>query len=162
MSKSPYLTNDRRLADVIAAIQAMATYRFYKLDFAGWADRITGDGDSKDHWRCVFEDHPEFFRLDSKKEKASLVIRRQHRKRYDVDEQMVLSNDEYEGHSDWSRVSRTPLSPDELSSLVETAIEMHSRAIAQKQLGLWWIPIVTALAGFVGAILGALINVSGT
>ena len=33
MSKSPYLVDDHRLADVIAAIQAMGTYKYYKLDF---------------------------------------------------------------------------------------------------------------------------------
>ena len=31
---SPYLNDPKRLADVIAAIQAAATYKFYKLDFA--------------------------------------------------------------------------------------------------------------------------------
>jgi hypothetical protein len=34
-SESPYLPNSGRLADVIAAIQAMGTYKFYKLTFAG-------------------------------------------------------------------------------------------------------------------------------
>lgn len=38
--ESPYITEAGRLSDVIAAIQATATYRFYKLDFEGWADRI--------------------------------------------------------------------------------------------------------------------------
>jgi hypothetical protein len=37
---SPYLRDQARLADVIAEIQAPATYKFYTLDFAGWADRI--------------------------------------------------------------------------------------------------------------------------
>jgi len=42
-AKSPYLNDTGRLADVIAAIQAMGTYKFYKLDFEGWADRITAN-----------------------------------------------------------------------------------------------------------------------
>ena len=37
---SPYLRARARLADVIAAIQAPATYPFYKLDSVDWADRI--------------------------------------------------------------------------------------------------------------------------
>ena len=91
MSKSPYLKTDHRLADVIAALQAVATYKFYKLDFAQWADRITGDQRLGEYWKAVFVEHPEFFRLDSKKEKASLIIRRQHPKRYHVDTQTVLT-----------------------------------------------------------------------
>jgi hypothetical protein len=62
---SPYLNDDQRLGDVIPSIQALGTYPYYKLDFKGWADRITGDGSDSEaaHWRKVFEQHPEFFRL---------------------------------------------------------------------------------------------------
>jgi hypothetical protein len=35
---SPYISNPERLADVIAAIQAMSKYKYYKLDFSSWAD----------------------------------------------------------------------------------------------------------------------------
>jgi hypothetical protein len=73
----PYLDNPQRLADVIAAIQAMGTYKFYKLTFKGWAERIVADESEAEHWKTVFEDHPEFFRLDTDREKASLVWRRQ-------------------------------------------------------------------------------------
>jgi hypothetical protein len=41
--ESPYLADSGRLADVIAAIQALGTYKFYKLSFEGWADRITAN-----------------------------------------------------------------------------------------------------------------------
>lgn len=73
MSKSPYIKNNQRLADVVAAIQVMGTYKYYKLDFEGWADRISGDSNQAEYWEKVFEEHPEFFRLDSKRKKASLV-----------------------------------------------------------------------------------------
>jgi hypothetical protein len=73
---SPYLAEPTRLGDVIAAIQAMATYKYYKLDFEGWADRISADRNRADHWQAVFEEHPEFFRLDGERKKASLVWRR--------------------------------------------------------------------------------------
>ena len=82
---SPYLREDGRLGDVIAAIQAMATYKFYKLEFKGWADRISADETLAEHWRQVFQEHPEFFRLDGERKRASLVWRRQHPKRYSVD-----------------------------------------------------------------------------
>src|SRR5688572_11696971 len=93
---SPYLNSPGRLGDVIAAIQAMATYKFYKLDFEKWADRITGGEGTSEHWRRVFEEHPEFFRLDGARQRASLVWRRQKQKRYHVDRERVLTSEEYE------------------------------------------------------------------
>lgn len=39
MTKSKCITEDKSLADVIAVIQTMATYKFYKLDFTQWASR---------------------------------------------------------------------------------------------------------------------------
>ncbi|MDA2938001.1 hypothetical protein MYX75_07045 [Acidobacteria bacterium AH-259-A15] len=93
---SPYLNDPKRLADVIATIQAAATYKFYKLDFGGWADRISGDESEADLWRRVFEEHPEFFRLDSPRERASLVWRRQHQKRYNVDAELTISKAAYD------------------------------------------------------------------
>lgn len=62
---SPYVWCANRLADVLAAIQAMGSYKYYKLPFDQRADRISGDSSAADRWRTVFEEHPEFFRLDS-------------------------------------------------------------------------------------------------
>jgi hypothetical protein len=90
MTNSPYLSDLNRLADVIAAIQVMGTYKFYKLDFKGWADRISGQSSNADYWRIIFEEHPEFFRLDSGKMNASLAWRRTHQKFYDVDKEKKL------------------------------------------------------------------------
>lgn len=158
MAESPYLESNQRLSDVIAAIQAMATYKFYKLDFRGWADRIVGDAKKADHWKKIFEEHSEFFRLDSGRKKASLVVRRQHQKLYDVDQEKKISRQEYASLASKERISRTPLTSDEISTLINTAIELHSRAVDQENLKKWWIPIVTAIAGFLGAIIGALVG----
>jgi hypothetical protein len=84
-SNSPYLKNDNRLGDVIAAIQVMGKYGFYKLDTKKWAMRISGDEEKVEHWTSVFKDHPEFFRFDTTGQKVSLVWRRSYRKRYSVD-----------------------------------------------------------------------------
>ena len=69
MSKSPYL-KDQRLADVIAAIQAMGTYKYYKLPFAGWSKRITGSEGKAEEWKAIFIEHPEFFRLNNDEQKS--------------------------------------------------------------------------------------------
>jgi len=155
---SPYLTDSRRLGDVIAAIQAMATYKFYKLPFEGWADRIAADASSSEKWKRVFLEHPEFFRLDTKKEKASLVWRRQFPKRYDVDTEKVLTSTEYSALStdEKLRVSRIPLSSSDIKALVDTAVNLHSRALEHQKDKRWWVALASAVGGLAGSLLGAL------
>lgn len=77
--KSPYL-KDQRLADVIAAIQVLSTYKFYKLDFKGWSKRVTGSEENAEHWKNVFIEHPEFFRLNHTKDRVSLAWGRSHQR----------------------------------------------------------------------------------
>lgn len=158
---SAYLNEPGRLGDVIAAIQAMATYKFYKLTFEGWADRISGDKERADHWKRVFEEHPEFFRLDSERKRASLVWRRQYPRRYFVDEERTLSSNELSDlptDTQANRISRTPLSASDISTLVKTAIDLHSRALDARKETRWWIPLGAATGSLIGAIIGALIR----
>ena len=154
--RSPYITRTNRLADVIAAIQVMGTYKVYKLTFEDWADRISGDRNQALHWRNVFEEHPEFFRLDSKRLCASLVWRRQHQKSWSIDRQATLSKDEILGlNGDFTRISRIPLGSDVIAKLMETAINLHARALEQSSDRRWWIPTVAA---FIGAVLGSVVS----
>lgn len=159
--QSPYLSNSDRLADVIAAIQVMGTYKFYKLDFENWADRISADKSKAAYWQNIFIQHPEFFRLDNKRERASLVWRRQYPKRYDVDRAIQITKDEFEALPDQKklRISRIPIESGTIESLIKTAIEMHSRALQHQQDKRWWIPIIfTFFGGLIGAILGGLVK----
>lgn len=157
---SPYLSEPARLGDVIAAIQAMATYKFYKLSHEGWADRIAADTNQSEKWKRLFEQHPEFFRLDSAREKASLVWRRQFPKRFDVDQMRTLTNDEYEALSDAQklRISRVPLAASDIKTLVDTAVNLHSRALEHQKDKRWWVALTSALGGLIGSIGGALIK----
>ncbi|MBK8698178.1 MAG: N-carbamoyl-L-amino acid amidohydrolase [Saprospiraceae bacterium] len=161
VNQSPYLINNNRLADVIAAIQVMGSYRFYKLDFAEWSNRISGDESKADYWRKVLEEHPEFFRLDGKKEKASLVWRRQYPKRFNVDTETKITRDDFYALPDDKklRISRNPLDAETIHSLINTAIDIHSRALQHQQDKRWWIPlIVSGIGGLVGAIIGGLLK----
>jgi hypothetical protein len=157
---SPYLADNGRLGDVIAAIQAMGTYKFYKLSFEEWAKRISGDRARAAHWRRVFEDHPEFFRLNADREAASLVWRRQYPKRYHVDEGRALKREEYKSLSstEKKRISRNALTAADIQALISTAINLHSRALEHQKEGRWWVALViglvSAAGGFIGAILG--------
>lgn len=155
---SPYLSNPGRLGDVIAAIQVMAVYKFYKLPFDKWADRISADPTQAEKWKKVFLEHPEFFRLDSARERASLVWRRQFPKLYAVDQQKVLSYEEYRNLDQvaQARVSRVPLAPSDIKALIDTAINLHSRALEYRKDKRWWTAIAGAVGGLLGSILGAL------
>lgn len=161
-TKSPYLTDARRLADVIAALQATGTYKFYQLPFdgKGWAYRITGDAGQASRIRSLFQQHPEFFRIDAGGN-GSLIWRRQHQKLYDVDREAAITRQEYDNldASGKGRVSRSPLAPTELTALIDAAIELHSRAVAQQAARRWWVtPLVSVVSAFGGALLGAAIG----
>ena len=158
-SESPYLDDPSRLADVLAAIQATATYKFYQLGFEGrrdWAWRVTGDSSNSDHIKRVFGEHPEFFRIDSSG-KGSLVWRRQNQKLYDVDRGEEISRAEFNRltEDEKTRISRAPLHSNQIAVLINSAIELHSGALEHQHARRWWVSPSTALAGVV---LGGLIG----
>jgi len=157
---SPYIRDPNRLGDVIAAIQAMATYKFYKLDHAEWADRLAADKLQAEKWKAIFLEHPEFFRLDSTREKASLVWRRQFPKRYNVDTGQTVTHEQYEALSvvEKLRISRIPLSSADIKALVDTAVNLHSRALEHHKDKRWWTALSGGIGGLLGAIVGAMLK----
>lgn len=161
-SASPYLANPGRLSDVIAAIQVMSVYKYYKMSFASWADRISGDEQQAERWKAVFLAHPEFFRLDSAQERASLVWRRQFPKRFDVDASEVISRERYDALSslEKQRISRNPLSPSDIKALMDTAVNLHSRALEHQKDKRWWLPVAIAIFGSSASLVGVLIGAS--
>lgn len=138
----------------------MATYKFYKLSFASWADRISADEAQAEKWKTIFLEHPEFFRLDSAREKASLVWRRQFPKRYDVDASKTLTNEEYEAltSDEKLRISRVPLPSSDIKALVDTAVNLHSRALEHQKDKRWWVALASAAGGLVGSVVGVLLK----
>jgi hypothetical protein len=159
-SSSPYLKDPNRLGDVIAAIQVMATYKFYKLPFDTWADRISANSSRGEYWKKIFEEHPEFFRLDGEQQKASLVWRRQYPKRFHVDQERVLTREECEGLAvtDKERVSRVRLTSGDIKALIDIAIGLHSKALEAQRDKRWWVPLGSAVGALIGAIIGALLK----
>lgn len=155
---SPYIKKPNRLSDVIAAIQAMSIYKYYKLDFSHWAERISGDANQAEYWQKVFEEHPEFFRLDSSRKKASLVWRRQYSKRYDVDNESIMSKEAYESlpPEKQLRVSRLPLTANDISALINIAVNIHARALEHKKESHWLIiALLSGLFSLLGALAGS-------
>ena len=156
MTENPYLKDDR-LADVISAITALGTYKFYKMDFAGWSDRISGSVANAKHWKTVFAEHREFFRIDSKGERASLVWRRQKPKTFNVDtlNEILPKDVKNLNTQEILRYSRTPLAASEVAALIDTAIRLHEAALSRRESNRW---LVTLITGFIGAVVGSSIG----
>lgn len=159
--ESPYIASPNRLADVIAAIQVMAVYEFHMRSFEKWAVSITGDESKADYWKKILEEHPEFFRLDTTRTLASLVWRRQYPKRYHVDRQQLLSEQEImalPGGEKNGRLSRPPLAPADIKTLLDAAINLHTRAVELRRESRWWVPLAGAIGGLVGSIVGSVLK----
>jgi hypothetical protein len=153
-SSSPYILNPNRLADLIAAIQVLGTYRFASRKLEKWEKRLGRTPVSADNWLKVFQQHPEFFTIQG--DNISMVWRRSRERNYDTyirkavsrDEAIVLT--ELENESDERRLSRPPLETAEISKLVDIAISLHEREIRHGQERRWWI---TAIIGVVSLII---------
>ncbi|WP_447965599.1 N-carbamoyl-L-amino acid amidohydrolase [Nitrospira sp. Ecomares 2.1] len=161
MANSPYLNEPNRLAEVISAIQAMGNYKFYKLDFEGWADRISGEKNKAEHWKQIFIEHPEFFRLDAERMKASLVWRRNYQKLYDIDGEKKLTREEFFQLSEEQRkrISRNPLTNADINTLINAAINLHSRALEHQKDTRWWLTILmSAGVGGMISVLGLVVG----
>jgi hypothetical protein len=159
MSKeqNPYL-KDGRLAEVIAAITALANYRFYKLSFKAAAERISNDPENAKRWANIFKEHPEFFRVSG--DKVSLVWRRQNPKTFDTQSHSEITLIEFSAMEaeKKEKISRRPLNPEETTALIDVAVRLHERAIENKRIGRWWIPVLSAILAFLGAIFGAFLG----
>ncbi|WP_421917196.1 hypothetical protein [Mesorhizobium sp.] len=161
MTQNPYL-KPNRLPDVIAAITSLGTYKFYKLNAEGWADRISGRQKSAEHWTTVFNEHPEFFRKAAEHDKFSLVLRRQFPRNFDVDAEAEVSPDHQLTGDAYDKISRRPLSPAELTALINVSVNLHQAALGEDTSRKWWIPLASAALSFVGAIIGVLISRLGS
>ncbi len=147
-SNSPYLEKGR-LAEVIQAIQVLGYYKFYKRNISDWIEQITGKKDfaTLSHWRKVFEEHPEFFKIEEE-QNVGLLLRRTFKKNYHVDSDKELSRAELDVMSFTdiaNRVSRIPLAEQEIVMLVQTAIALHESAMRRKADRRWFLPLAIAL-----------------
>jgi hypothetical protein len=163
LGKSPYLKHGR-LSDVIAALQVMGAGERPENTIKSWAKELSySDSDFEiDRWTTVFREHPEFFLVYALKDDPSLKSALRWRytnklfdskiaKEYTSGEKAALPEPQR-----WNLTTR-PLAIDAIATLMNTAIELHSRAIEQLTASRWWVPIFAAFLGFGGAILGAIV-----
>jgi len=154
VGKNPYLT-EGRLADVIAAITALANYRYYKISFEKAAEKIANIPEEANKWEIVLKEHPEFFRISGNT--VSLVWRRQYPKLYDTKLDKEITRQQFKELSRKQRdftISRRPLNTAETTALIDVAIRLHERAIEDMRVKFWWIPLLSAVLAFVGALTG--------
>ena len=155
-----YLLGPDRLADVLAGIQFIGTYRKYKVSLADWQDRIKRPPLSAETGEDVFNAHHEFFRVS--RGEVCLILRRGRPSNYHNKLLKTLTREEKEVLSDRDRnerITREPLNVDEIGVLMNTAIEMHARAMSHKEDQRRYTTIwVTLLAIFVSIVV-ALIRV---
>lgn len=154
---SPYIKNPTRLADLIAAIQVLGTYRFASRRLEKWEKRLGRNPVSAPDWLTIFREHPEFFTIQDNF--VSLVWRRSKERNYDTFERTLLSRTEAqamaatEPEQDAIRLSRPPLDTAEISKLIDIAVSLHEREISYKQERRWWYAAVIAVAGLLVSII---------
>lgn len=161
--KSPYLKSGR-LADVIAALQIMGAGERPEREIKGWAKELSYSESESDleKWASVFKEHPEFFLVyhlqDDATPKAALRWRYTN-KLYDskIGKEYTPQEKEFLPEKERWLLTTRPLTSDAIAALMNTAIELHSRAIEELSASRWWVPIMAACLGFGGAVLGAVV-----
>ena len=148
-----------RLPDVIAALTALGTYRYYKIDYEKCAEKIANRPQNSQKWKKILAEHPEFFR-DSDGVRVSLIWRRQFQKRYSPVRQKELAYDEYVSLADSEKalLSRRPLDALELTSLIKLAVELHARALDEEKAAKWWVPLMQGALGIGGVLVGVVVT----
>jgi hypothetical protein len=166
----PYL-EERRLPDVIAAVQFMAAAPRPEKKIIDWTKDLSGAHEKTDvgRWTAVFNDHPEFFlvyKLEGENEpKAALRVRYANKlfdhvtgKEYTEAERNALNRDDPNQRAIRDRLTSRPLGTDAITGMMTTAIALHARASEERAARRWWVPILAAVFGFAGAVVGAFLG----
>lgn len=162
--RDPYL-KPGRLADVIAAVQVMASAKRPEAHIRQWAH--VSDRNREPHtiarWASVFEDHREFFITYHVKDDPELKAALRWRyafKTWDPKTDKVYGPLEINELPDdvQRRLTSQPLEGAEIQTLLTTAIDLRTRAVEGQSAARWWVPILAASLGLIGAILGAFVS----
>ena len=163
-SQAPYLTPGR-LANVLAAIQVMSSAERPERLIEDWAfefDR-NRDAETVKRWADVFSKHTEFFltyTLDKDPRKKAALRLRYAYKVYDSQKGREYTPEEMHALPKEQRdlLTTKPLTGDQIGMLMNAAIELNARALAEQSAKRYWIPILTGAMGVAGAIVTFLIG----
>jgi len=136
----------------------MGAYRYANRKVESWEKIIGRSPVSARSWIELINDHPEFFRL--KDGLAILVWRRAYDRSFDPDANKAYSAEELEKleqvpEEEQPSLTRPVLTPTQITALIDSAIKMHAAAVAHSQEQRWRVPV---LAGFLGILLGVILN----
>jgi len=165
-AKSPYLAHPQRLADVLVAIQVMGSSLWDSREIKDWQAQLGDRPQSLSGWEALFAQHPEFFgshERDGGRMLHWLRLRRAYERTIDPESFSELLPEEIEqlktsGAFAKARLARRALSPAQVEALMKTAIELQVRAGALEDRSRWWLPLLAAVVGFLGAVLGSLLK----
>jgi len=107
--------------------------KWQSLKSVNWNEQLGPAQSAKgQRWEEVFKEHPEFFRLEDTPEKVTIRWRFAYDKNFDArkgkeytSEEMGKLTDEDKENLD---LTRKPMSTDEIKALIDTAMELYSRA----------------------------------
>lgn len=176
MAKSHYLEKDR-LANVIAAIQILGAADRSWGTLHRWVAELEASEEltpeqldqmpvkfaERKKWAAVFEQHPEFFKVYTVRGEQRVLLRLRYAQSvasHKQDEFAALANlvnkDKVEGakaESGDDNAASKPLTPDQMQMLINTAIELHDRALEAERPPDRFRPFLMAT---VGAVLGTI------
>lgn len=141
-SEAPY-TKPGRLADVLALIQVLALDPHARRREAGVIRELKGTPFSAADWFTLAREHREFFRVDDDVPHGLSLVAR-----------YVQPGDETE--------KRPQLTPEFVSILLQTAINLHDRQVQARDWWKSWIPfgaaVVAAVVGAASSLLALWLN----
>lgn len=175
MKKNPYL-QPGRLAHVIAAIEVLSVRPWAGIAVDQWVREVeTPEGsplaqeiaeEAAHKWTTLFREHPEFFKLydlskDAKTEhKVTLRLRSAYPINYNPKTGHEVPTEQLPGPPQlYNEYTRRPLTSSEIKILIKTAIDLHTRAIAERREARFYVPAALAV---IGAAVGELWRLFGS
>lgn len=140
-----------RLPEVIGLIQVLAFDLNTSRAESGLADDLGKEKPmSGGSWLEVASKHPEFFRLRSEEQagRKDGKIRAALISRYVLEYEKLDSGEE----------KRPPLSTDQVSSLIDVAIQMHDKQVARSERWKTFVPLIGVIIVAIATIIAPLIK----
>jgi hypothetical protein len=143
----------------------MASAERPEREIKDWAYELDRSRDTPaiDRWSSVFQEHREFFityRLRAEGELKAALRWRYVFKTFDSKSGKEYTPAEIESLPEELRFLLTtkPLAGDQIQTLLNTAIGLRTSALTEEAAARWWVPLIAALLGFGGAIVGTLLS----
>lgn len=136
---------ENRLQEVISLIQVLGFDKNTSRSENGLIDDLGSKSRSAESWIEVASSHPEFFRVRPEEDRT---------KRTALISRYVL---DFETRSDGEK-KRPPLSSEQVSRLIDVAIQMHDKQLTRKQRWRTFLPLIGVILVATASIVAAIIQ----